>query len=135
MHGGVHTGIRLVGRTSLRIILSDVGERRLGPMRRLDHSSEAIFRKIEKNDDSEGFTYIIPLVPLERAWRPENGLGDLKMASEPDPQEGLRNGLRFGDLGVIFAKKLQNSPVFRLGKNAFFPEKITLGGGETWKNH
>lgn len=26
------TGIRLVGRTSLRIILSDVGERRLGPI-------------------------------------------------------------------------------------------------------
>jgi hypothetical protein len=107
-------------------------------VRRLDQGSEAIFRKIEKNDDSEGFTYIIPLVPLERAWRPENGLGALKWPQKwppADPQKSLRNGLRIDDLGVIFAKKLQNSPVFRLGKNAFFPEKITLGGGETSKNH
>jgi hypothetical protein len=87
MHVGVHTGIRLVGRTSLRIILSDVGERRLGPMRRLDQGSEAIFRKIEKNDDSEGFTYIIPLVPLERAWGPENGLGALKWPQKWPPRK------------------------------------------------
>ena len=47
--------MRLVGRTSLRIILSDVGERRLGPKRRrLARVRRGTLKRVPNLDPNEG---------------------------------------------------------------------------------